>query len=126
MATVIKSTVEGKYLMFKGKPLVRQEQIINYGSMKDEYILQLMILKNREVEIGGVKNTIPSRVIAQVLKKDPTVQGGRKMVKQFVQILFIYFGLLPDIAIMAVGAFSVRWYNGAKDGAKAIKELENI
>ena len=83
MAKVIKSTVEGKYLMFKDKPLVRQEQIINYGSMKDEYILQLMILKNREVEIGGVKNTIPSRVIAQVLKKDPTVQGGRKMVKQF-------------------------------------------
>ena len=26
-----------------------------------------------------------------------------KMVKQLVQILFIYFGLLPDIAIMAVG-----------------------
>lgn len=26
-----------------------------------------------------------------------------KMVKQFAQILFIYFGLLPDIAIMAIG-----------------------
>ncbi|MBE6543976.1 MAG: hypothetical protein E7675_06205 [Ruminococcaceae bacterium] len=83
MAKVIRSTVDGKYLMFKGKPLVRQEQIINYGSMKDEYILQLMILKDREVEIGGVKSRIPSRVFAQVMKKDPTAQGGRKMVKQF-------------------------------------------
>lgn len=26
-----------------------------------------------------------------------------KLVKQFAQILFIYFGLLPDIAIMAIG-----------------------
>jgi hypothetical protein len=26
-----------------------------------------------------------------------------KMVKQFAQILFVYFGLLPDIAIMAFG-----------------------
>ena len=29
--------------------------------------------------------------------------GAGKIVKQLVQILFIYFGLLPDIAIMAVG-----------------------
>ena len=25
------------------------------------------------------------------------------MIKQLIQILFIYFGLLPDIAIMAIG-----------------------
>ncbi len=83
MANVVRSTVEGKYLMFKGKPLVRQAQMINYGSMKDEYILQMMILKNREVEIGGVKSEIPARVIAQVMQKDASAPGGRKLVKQF-------------------------------------------
>ena len=81
MAKVIESTVKGKYLMFKGKPLVRQAEFIHYGSLKDEYVLQLMILKKREVEIGGVKSEIPSRVLSQVMKKDPSAPGGRKMIK---------------------------------------------
>ncbi|MBO5744888.1 MAG: hypothetical protein J6R60_03780 [Clostridia bacterium] len=83
MSKVVKSTVEGSYLMFKGKPLVRQSQMINYGSMNDEYILQMMILKNKEVEIGGVKNEIPSRVIVQIMQKDAAAPGTRKLVKQF-------------------------------------------
>ena len=34
---------KGKYLMYKGKPLVRENNFICYGDMEDEYILFLMI-----------------------------------------------------------------------------------
>ena len=83
MSKVIRSTVDGKYLLYRGKPLVREANMINYGSMKDEYIMQMMILKNKEVEIGGVKSTVPARVIVQIMQKDENAQGGRKPVKQF-------------------------------------------
>ncbi len=83
MAKVIRSTVDGSYLLYRGKPLVREAQMINYGSMKDEYIMQMMILKNKEVDLGGVKSTVPGRVIVQIMQKDASAQGGRKLVKQF-------------------------------------------
>ncbi|MBQ9469119.1 MAG: hypothetical protein IJU52_08955 [Clostridia bacterium] len=76
-------TVEGKYLMYKGKPLVRQGNQICYGSMQDEYVMYLMILSNKEVEVGGVKTQVPDRVIVQILKSDPTISPLERMVKQF-------------------------------------------
>lgn len=76
-------TVEGKYLMYKGKPLVRDGNQICYGSMQDEYIMYLMILHSAQVEVGGVKTEVPDRVIVQILKSDPTVSPLERMVKQF-------------------------------------------
>ena len=76
-------TVEGKYLMYKGKPLVRQGNQICYGSMQDEYVMYLMILSNKEVVVGGVKTQVPDRVIVQILKSDPSISPLERMVKQF-------------------------------------------
>lgn len=45
-----------------------------------------------------------------------------KMVKQFVQILFVYFGLLPDIAIMAIGIV-MGYTELAATGAAALNVL---
>ena len=41
---------EGKYITFRGKPLVRENNIICYGNMEDKYYLFLMILTNKKVD----------------------------------------------------------------------------
>ena len=50
-----KAVLNGKYLMYKGKPLVREKNAICYGSMEDKYILFLIILTNKKkpVPIGA-------------------------------------------------------------------------
>ena len=79
----MESTVEGKYLMYKGRPLVRDGNQICYGSMQDDYIMYMMILSEKEVEVGGVKTKVPDRVLVQILKSDPNTPPFERMVKQF-------------------------------------------
>ena len=83
MATIVKSNVEGGYLMFHGKPLVRQGHMICYGNMQDKYVMMLMVLKNKEVVIGGKKNQVPDKVIVQIMEKDANNPENRNLVKQF-------------------------------------------
>ena len=79
----MEATVEGKYLMYKGKPLVREGNQLCYGSMADEYVLYLMILSEKEVTVGGVKTKVPDRVFAQIIKSDPNIPPLERMIKQF-------------------------------------------
>ena len=82
MAT--ESTVKGTYLMFQGKPLVREGNQICYGDMqKDEYLLYLMILANKKVKVGETEVEVPARVIGQIIKSDPKLSPIERMVKQF-------------------------------------------
>ena len=58
----IESTVKGKYLMFQGKPLVREGNQICYGDMqKDEYLLYLMIIANKKMKVGDKEVEVPAR-----------------------------------------------------------------
>lgn len=58
-----KALLEGKYLMYKGKPLVREKNVIVYGDMEDNFYLFLMILTEKDV--NGSK--IPDSILIQVL-----------------------------------------------------------
>ena len=70
--------VEGEYLMYQGKPLVREENTIIYGDLNhDPYVLVLEIMKYKEE--GGEK--VPATVLIQIVdSKDPNniVQSGQK------------------------------------------------
>lgn len=72
------STVDGKFLMYKGLPLVREDNIICYGSMDEEYILQMIIMS--EKEDGGVK--VPDKILIQLLKTDNSLPDHERIVKQ--------------------------------------------
>lgn len=82
MAVVEKSTVEGSFITYKGKPFVRQGHMMCYGSLQDDYIMQFITMKNKEVTVGGVKNEVPAMVIVQILKKNAET-GAWDAVKQF-------------------------------------------
>ncbi len=70
--------VEGEYLMYQGKPLVREENTIIYGDLNhDPYVLVLEIMKYKEE--GGEK--VPATVLIQIVdSKDPNniVKSGQK------------------------------------------------
>ena len=63
------ATVQGKFLMYKERPLVREGNTILYGNMDDEYILQLIIMNEKETD----GKTVPSlsdgdRIVKQELR----------------------------------------------------------
>ena len=77
MAQETRPQVEGKYLEYLDKPLVREENTICYGDMNDKCILILEIMSFKEVD--GKK--LPKDVFIQVIdSKDPTkiIKQGKK------------------------------------------------
>lgn len=68
---MLKATnIQGKFLEYKGKPLVRQEKEIYYGDMSGKYYVFMMIM--------SYKNEIPDKVLVQLLPTD----GSQKPEKQ--------------------------------------------
>jgi len=60
--------VEGKFLMYQGKPLVREGNTICYGSKNDKFFLILEILSYKTEN----SQQIPDRILIQVVdSKDP-------------------------------------------------------
>ena len=70
--------VDGEFLMYQGKPLVREDNTIIYGDLNhDPYVLVLEIMSYKE-EAG---EKVPGKVLIQILDaKDPNkiVQSGQK------------------------------------------------
>ena len=71
--------VEGEYLTYQGKPLVREDNTNIYGDLNhDPYVLVLDIVSYKDE--GGEK--VPDKVLIQIVDaKDPdraTVQNGQK------------------------------------------------
>ena len=68
MANEELNLVSGKYLEYRGKPLVREGDTICYGDMNEKCILILEIISYKEVE--GQK--LPDKIMIQVIdSKDP-------------------------------------------------------
>lgn len=77
--------LDGKFMMYRGKPLLRENNILCYGDMKtDKYILFMMILSNKTVELSASqKAEVPDRILVQILSTDTTKPAHERMVKQF-------------------------------------------
>lgn len=75
---MVESTIgiQGKFLEYKGKPLVRQDDELYYGDMSDKFILFLMILNYKED--AKLKTKIPGKVMVQIIPTD----GSGKIEKQ--------------------------------------------
>ena len=60
--------VDGKFLEYKGKPLVREDNTICYGDMSDKCVLILEIISYKNE--GG--KSIPDDIIVQVVDSKDT------------------------------------------------------
>lgn len=77
----VHATVNGDFLIYKDRPLVREENIICYGCMEEPYILQLIIMSTKEFR----GQTVPDKVVVQLLTTDTTVPPLKRVVKQSIQ-----------------------------------------
>ena len=69
MAEEKREKVGGKYLEYKGKPLVREGDTICYGDMEDKCILILEIMSHKQTANGD----LPHKILIQVVDpKDQT------------------------------------------------------
>lgn len=65
-------------LMYKGRPLMRKDNLIYYGSMADTHIVMLQILETKRVG----DSEIASRVSVQLQLTDPAVRSRDRVVKK--------------------------------------------
>lgn len=69
---------EEKVLMYKGRPLMRKDNLIYYGSMADSHIVMLQILETKKVGDAD----IASRVSVQLQLTDPSARSRDRVVKK--------------------------------------------
>ena len=69
---------ENSVLMYKGRPLMRKDNLIYYGSMEDSHIVMLQILETKK--IGNAD--IASRVSVQLQLTDPAAKSRDRIVKK--------------------------------------------
>ena len=66
------------FLMYKGRPLVRNGKTLQYGYMSDPYVVIMQITSTRDVK--GVE--VADRVVVQLVNTDPNVRMKEKIVKK--------------------------------------------
>ena len=69
---------EQKILTYKGRPLMRKDNLIYYGSMADSLIVMLQIFDTKKV--GGTD--IATRVSLQLQLTDPAAKSRDRSVKK--------------------------------------------
>ncbi len=65
-------------LMYKGRPLMRKDNLIYYGSMADSHIVMLQILETKNVS----DTEIATRVSVQLQLTDPAAKSRDRVVKK--------------------------------------------
>ena len=69
---------ENAVLMYKGRPLMRKDNLVYYGSMADSHIVMLQILETQKVN----DMDIATKVSVQLQLTDPTARSRDRIVKK--------------------------------------------
>ena len=72
--------IEGKYIEYKGKPLVRKEDEIYYGFMTDKYFLYMLIMN--EAKADNLDIQVPNMIMVQIRSTadGTTIYDGKQKV----------------------------------------------
>ncbi len=74
----VESTVQGDFILYKNRPLVREDNVICYGSLSEKYFLQMVIMTEKEYK--GKK--VPDKVYVQLLSTDKSLPASARVVKE--------------------------------------------
>lgn len=69
---------KNELLMYKGRPLMRKDNIVYYGSMADSHIVMLQILETKKE--GDLD--LATKVSVQLQLTDPNVKSRDRVVKK--------------------------------------------
>ncbi len=73
-----KSNNKSKFLMYKGKPLVRCEDTLYYGNIYDKYVAKLQIKSKKKL----CNLDVADKVSIQIIDTDPNVDIKKKIIKK--------------------------------------------
>ena len=77
----VKSTVDGDFILYRNRPLVREDNIICYGNMSDPYIIQMIVITEKEYK--GKK--VPDQIYVQLLSTDTSKPVNARIVKDIMR-----------------------------------------
>ncbi|MBE6632373.1 MAG: hypothetical protein E7623_06710 [Ruminococcaceae bacterium] len=78
------ATETKNYIMYKGKPFVREKNAICYGDMSNKYYLFMLILTNKTIKSTDGKDVeIPDRILVQIVSTDQSKSPTERIAKQF-------------------------------------------
>ena len=80
--------IQGKFIEYKGKPLVREGNEIYYGFMSDKFYLFMMIMSEKKASRLDLQ--IPDKILVQIL---PTDGSGNIEKQKMVSGLYEAFDL---------------------------------
>ena len=69
---------ENAVLMYKGRPLMRKDNLVYYGSMADSHIVMLQILETKKLN----DMDIATKVSVQLQLTDPSARSRDRIVKK--------------------------------------------
>ena len=69
---------EKAVLMYKGRPLMRKDNLIYYGSMADSHIIMMQVLETKKVN----ELDVATRVSVQLQLTDPAARSRDRVVKK--------------------------------------------
>lgn len=82
--------VEGSYLEYKGKPLVREDNTIVYGDMSEKYVLILEIMSYKEFNGSQIPDTIFIQVVNSKDSSDVFKEGQKSGLAEALNIGLIW------------------------------------
>ncbi len=74
----VESTVQGDFILYKNRPLVREDNVICYGSMTDKCFLQMIIMSEKEYK----GRTVPDKVYVQLVSTDKSLPANSRVLKE--------------------------------------------
>lgn len=72
------SEQKDEILQYKGRPLMRKDNILYYGSMSDRYIIMMQVLESKTVK----DLPVATRVAVQLQQTSPNVRPKDRIVKK--------------------------------------------
>ena len=72
----VKSTVDGDFVLYKNRPMVREDNIIVYGSTDEKYYIQMIIMSEKEF----MGKNVPDQIYIQLMSSEDgkAVKEGMK------------------------------------------------
>ena len=77
----VKSTVDGDFILYKNRPLVREDNVICYGNVSDPYIIQMIVITEKEYK--GKK--VHDQIYVQLLSTDTSKPLNARVVKDIMR-----------------------------------------
>ena len=74
----MKKVEKGEFLEYKGKPLVRCDKTLYYGSIAERYVVMIQILSVKQV--NGLE--IADKILVQLMDTDENVRARDRILKK--------------------------------------------